>query len=134
MEAYCEHYVDGDDENFLLDDQNSCVKKCIRCRKQINQWAEGESDNTWTISSSHNINVLNVNGDRTRGISNMDDNIDTLEDSPLLINDCYQPNDEFHCHSFLVQNEDHKAWRKLLVASVLCFLFMVTRTNIVKVR
>ncbi|XP_068892998.1 proton-coupled zinc antiporter SLC30A2-like isoform X2 [Tenebrio molitor] len=122
MEAYCEHYVDGDDENFLLDDQNSCVKKCIRCRKQINQWAEGESDNTWTISSSHNINVLNVNGDRTRGISNMDDNIDTLEDSPLLIN----PNDEFHCHSFLVQNEDHKAWRKLLVASVLCFLFMVT--------
>ncbi|KAJ3648740.1 hypothetical protein Zmor_020519 [Zophobas morio] len=56
----------------------------------------------------------------------MDDHIDVLEDSPLLINECYQSTDEFHCHSILIHNDDNRAWRKLLIASVLCFLFMVT--------
>ncbi|RZB89864.1 zinc transporter 2-like, partial [Asbolus verrucosus] len=87
MDQCCEHYVGGDDENFLLDDENTSIKKCIKCRNKTNQWTNNaESDNTWTINTPCDATILNVNGLGSRITSNMEDHIDTLEDSPLLIN------------------------------------------------
>ncbi|KAJ8980161.1 hypothetical protein NQ317_002806 [Molorchus minor] len=41
--------------------------------------------------------------------------------------DCYsEPSDsDFHCHQSLVTTGDSKAWKKLVVATVLCTLFMI---------
>ncbi|KAJ8966677.1 hypothetical protein NQ314_003374 [Rhamnusium bicolor] len=124
----CEHYIDGDDENLLLDDENK-EKKCVRCRKQINLWMNG--DNTANINwtrTQQNMNGSFLNDEPTPIMSTIiDEYSGNLEDSPLLINDCYkeQDNKEFHCHDFAVQAEDGMAWKKLLSVLLLCCLFMI---------
>ncbi|XP_018570418.1 zinc transporter 2 [Anoplophora glabripennis] len=118
----CEHYVDCDDENLLLDDESALEKKCVRCRKQIPVWVNGDTVPNWT----QNINGVFLNEGSETIMSVIDELTDNLEDSPLLINDCYREpvNTEFHCHDSVGYIEDVIAWRKLMSASILCFIFM----------
>lgn len=81
----CEHYIEGDDENFLLDDENTSIKKCIQCRKLANLW----TNNTESINSfSNTMNMPFTNAVLSIGENNYTppDHSDILEDSPLLIN------------------------------------------------
>ncbi|KAJ8924462.1 hypothetical protein NQ315_007259 [Exocentrus adspersus] len=122
----CEHYVDGDDESLLLDDENTGEKKCVRCRKQVAVWLNGLNGNA-VPNWSQEINGVFLNEESGTIMSTIIDELaDNLEDSPLLINDCYrEPGDkEFHCHDSVGYTEDVIAWRKLMLASILCFVFM----------
>lgn len=48
------------------------------------------------------------------------------------LQDCYrEPVDkEFHCHDSVGYSEDVVAWRKLMSAAILCFIFMVSQEHI----
>ncbi|EFA06430.1 Zinc transporter 2-like Protein [Tribolium castaneum] len=81
-------------------------------------------DENFLLDDENAIKSCNKCKSPSNGFVTMDDHVDTLEDSPLLINDCYH--DEFHCHNILQQSEDKKAWKKLLIAAILCFFFMIT--------
>lgn len=82
----CEHYVDGDDENLLLDDENAVEKKCVRCRKQVPVWMNGDAVPNWT----QNVNGVFLNEECGTIMSVIDELTDNLEDSPLLINVSFQ--------------------------------------------
>nr|CAH7718068.1 unnamed protein product [Callosobruchus chinensis] len=109
---------DIDDEHLLLDDDNT-KRVCSECNRQ-------------TLYPNGNIHWGSSNGgtcseEMEHVTAIIDETSDNLEDSPLLINDCYREpvNRDFHCHDSLSTSEDGSAWKKLLSAAGFCFLFMV---------
>lgn len=79
METYCKHHrTDVDDESFLLDKENANIA-CVRCRKLSTVCGNGTMsincmENTWN-------GEIKTHGSRTEA----EDNFDSPEDSPLLL-------------------------------------------------
>lgn len=47
------------------------------------------------------------------------------------LKDCYRgPIVDYHCHDILTLRDDRKAWKKLVAATCLCFIFMVSFLSI----
>nr|CAI5849832.1 unnamed protein product [Callosobruchus analis] len=107
-----------DDEHLLLDDDNT-KRTCPKCRRGT-LWTNGNMN--W---DSSNVGIYNDEIEHITAV--IDETNDNLEDSPLLINDCYRDpvNRDFHCHDSLSTSEDGSAWKKLLSAAGFCLLFMV---------
>ncbi|XP_076267853.1 proton-coupled zinc antiporter SLC30A2-like isoform X1 [Rhynchophorus ferrugineus] len=113
MDVHCHHRADSDMENLLLDDENT-DKSCLKCRK--NQGKNGH-----------------VQVDFSSGKLILEDSVcedHHSEDSPLLINvnDCFRESlgdAHFHCHNSLVTIEDSNAFKRLIWASLFCFIFMI---------
>ncbi|XP_023016514.2 proton-coupled zinc antiporter SLC30A2 isoform X1 [Leptinotarsa decemlineata] len=119
----CEHLED--DENFLLDDDNTAQRNCIKC---LIVSPDTPKENSYRGEALNGLMFHNGNrGSMSSTI--VDDHSDNLEDSPLLINDIYRESvvetTEFHCHDSLSATEDTSAWKKLCMAAAFCFLFMV---------
>ncbi|CAH0550050.1 unnamed protein product [Brassicogethes aeneus] len=118
MEKLCVH---GNilSEDFLLDDENSRV--CIKCTANDVLWPNMEQDEVNSKTNGYRSEI-----DCDQRLLNSDEHGDNLEDSPLLINDCYPgPIMEYHCHDIISIRDDRKAWKKILAATFLCFIFMV---------
>lgn len=93
MELYCEHHGSSfnDDDTFLLDDENTNERRCLKCRNK-NQIRKDDDFNT-VIQIEGNSWIQNKNGIIT-GMSHNErlctnsDNLESPEDSPLLTSVC----------------------------------------------
>ncbi|CAG9856251.1 unnamed protein product [Phyllotreta striolata] len=109
-----------DDENFLLDDENT-FRKSHETRQNFNR---GTGASNW--GQDFNRNYFDVENSSSE-MAIIGDHDDNSEDSPLLIDDFYENSVEadFHCHHSLTSQEDPNAWKKLSSAAVFCGLFMI---------
>ncbi|XP_017773702.1 PREDICTED: zinc transporter 2-like [Nicrophorus vespilloides] len=113
MDYYCDHvrFPDSDDENLLLDDNNTTNPKCIKCRASLN--ADSRDSKNWP-----KINIQ------------CNDLLDSPEDSPLLFDERinsfgHLSVKDFHCHSLSAENDNKVAYKTLCIVSALCLFFMV---------
>ncbi|CAG9833179.1 unnamed protein product [Diabrotica balteata] len=111
--------VHKENEDFLLDDENSKQRKCDNCSRLI--WENVNSNlgqdltNCYNTTDQYQTNMLS------------EEHFDNLEDSPLLTNECYETTIEsgYHCHDALRSSEDSSAWKKLSSAAIFCGIFMI---------
>ena len=81
MATFCDHV---DENEILLNAEKNIPKKCITCRKQDDHLISSDTHNNHLLSVG--TSVTNVSDLGVAIVSEMDDHIDVLEDSPLLIN------------------------------------------------
>lgn len=136
----CMHKFNSEDESFLLDDNNTDSKRCIRCKKIISTDDVLFGESSWIESRVRNNSVNRHHSD---------DCIDSPDDSPLLLNVSHRENkfnhkkinvyclqnhlnelgnltiEEFHCHSYHKGIDNNVASKKLVAVSILSLLFMV---------
>ncbi|KAK4884154.1 hypothetical protein RN001_000425 [Aquatica leii] len=114
MDLYCDHNRDSDydDDKLLLDDENTNrSESCFKCRSKSlpNTCLIKPILSTTTHSSVTVVNELN----------------ERIGSSSYRNGQCNNLEHDFHCHNDVLLPEDHKAWKKLVSVSLLCFFFMV---------